>query len=178
MSQLLSYKRVISSLAAASCLVFSLLTSVLAQAPAPVPAASVPLPDFTLRSLTGENLRLSEFRGNVVLLGFWARWCGDCRQAMQALNEVHAKYERAGLVTLGINLGDTPDQAESMAKSLGLAYPVLLDTNKIAGSQFDINAMPLILLIDREGKVRFSHPGFERGQDQKITEHLRQLLNE
>lgn len=135
-------------------------------------------PDFALRSLQGENVRLSEFRGSVVLLGFWARWCGDCRQAMQALNEVQAKYQRAGLVILGINIDDTPEQAAAMAKNLGLTYPVLLDTEKKAVSQFDLKAMPLLLLIDRDGQVRFSHPGFARGQEVKITEQLRQLLNE
>jgi peroxiredoxin len=135
-------------------------------------------PDFALRSLTGGNVRLSEYRGSVVLLGFWARWCGDCRQAMQALDEVHKKYQRAGLVTLGINVGDTAEQAAAMARSLGLEFPVLIDTTKTASSQFNLKSMPLLLLIDREGRVRDSYAGFERGQELLITEKLRQLLNE
>ncbi len=143
------------------------------------PAAAPSLaPDFTLRSLTGDNLRLSEYRGSVVLLGFWARWCGDCRQAMQALNEVHAKYERAGLVTLGIDVDDTDEQAAAMARSLALNFPVLVDTYKTASSSFDLKSMPLLVLIDREGQIRYRHIGFERGHEIKITEHLRQLLNE
>lgn len=135
-------------------------------------------PDFALRSLTGSNIRLSEYRGSVVLLGFWARWCGDCREAMQALDEVHAKYERVGLVTLGINVGDTEEQAAAMAHSLGLRFPVLVDTAKTASSQFNLKSMPLLLLIDREGRLRYSYAGFERGQELLITENLRQLLNE
>ena len=141
-------------------------------------ATAHPAPDFTLRSLAGENLRLSEYRGSVVLLGFWARWCGDCRQAMQALNEVNAKYERAGLVTFGINVDDTEEQAAAMAHSLSLEFPVLLDTYKTASSRFDLKSMPLLVLIDREGRIRYTHTGFERGQEIKITEQLRQLLNE
>lgn len=135
-------------------------------------------PDFALRSLSGDNVRLSEYRGSVVLLGFWARWCGDCRQAMQALNEVHAKYQRAGLVTLGIDIDDTTEQAATMVRSLGLSFPVLVDTYKTASSQFNLKAMPLLVLIDREGWIRYSHAGFERGQELLITDQLRQLLNE
>jgi peroxiredoxin len=135
-------------------------------------------PDFALRSLEGGNIRLSEYRGNVVLLGFWARWCGDCRQAMQALNEVNEKYQRAGLVTLSINVGDTEEQAATMAHSLGLEFPVLVDTTKIASSQFNLKSMPLMLLVDREGRIRETYAGFERGQELLITEKLRQLLNE
>ncbi len=159
-----------------SGLVLAAATPTMAQAAETAVAA--PSPDFALRSLTGENVRLSEMRGSVVLLGFWARWCGDCRQAMQALNEVQAKYERAGLVILGIDVDDTVEQAAAMTHSLGLTYPVLVDIYKSASSQFNLKSMPLLVLIDRSGQVRYSHTGFERGHEQLITEHLRQLLNE
>lgn len=97
---------------------------------------------------------------------------------MQALNQVHAKYERAGLVTLGIDVDDTEEQAAAMARSLALNFPVLVDTYKTASSQFNLKAMPLLVLIDREGRLRYSHTGFERGQELLITDQLRQLLNE
>lgn len=157
--------------------VLSLSAVSVAQTPEPVTTYAV-APDFALRSLNGDNLRLSEYRGNVVLLGFWARWCGDCRQAMQALNEVHAKYGSAGLVTLGIDVDDTEEQAAAMAHSLALNFPVLVDTYKSASSQFNLKSMPLLVLIDRDGRLRYTHAGFERGQELLITEQLRQLLNE
>lgn len=97
---------------------------------------------------------------------------------MQALDEVHAKYQRVGLVTLGINVGDTEEQAGAMARSLGLHFPVLVDITKGASSQFNLKSMPLLVLIDREGRQRYSFAGFERGQEVLITEKLRQLLNE
>ncbi|MGC3980704.1 MAG: TlpA disulfide reductase family protein [Steroidobacteraceae bacterium] len=149
-----------------------------AQQTSSAPTAAEVAPDFALRSLSGSNIRLSEYRGSVVLLGFWARWCGDCRQAMQALNSVQAKYERAGLITLGINVDDSFEQAASMTQSLGLQFPVLVDTDKTASSLFNLKSMPLLVLIDRDGRVRYSHGGFERGQELLITEQLRQLLNE
>ena len=135
-------------------------------------------PDFALRAVSGENLRLSEFRGDIVVLGFWTRWCGDCREAMQALNVLHDKYERAGLVTLGVDVDDTTEQAGAMANSLGLKFPILIDAQRHASNQFELNKMPLIVLIDRDGKIRYRHTGFERGDDVIVAEQLRQLINE
>jgi peroxiredoxin len=81
-------------------------------------------------------------------------------------------------VTLALNVGDTEEQAAAMAHGLGLTFPVLVDTTKAASSQFNLKSMPLLLLIDREGRVRDSYSGFERGQELLITEKLRLLLNE
>lgn len=139
------------------------------------PAAA---PDFVLRSVSGENLRLSEYRGQVVALGFWARWCGDCREAMQALDGLYDKYQRAGLVLLGIDVDDSPEQTRSMAKSLGLTFPVLVDEQKTVSSLYKVKTMPLIVLIDRAGQVRYQHKGFELGDQSQIGDELRELLNE
>jgi peroxiredoxin len=135
-------------------------------------------PDFALRAVSGENLRLSEYRGQVVALGFWARWCGDCRQAMKALNEIYAKYQRAGLVMLGIDVDDTLEQTSTMTRSLGLSFPVLVDEHKTASSLFNVKSMPLIVLIDREGRQRYRHTSFELGDEARIGAELRTLLNE
>jgi peroxiredoxin len=140
--------------------------------------SAVVVPDFSMRALSGEVIRLSERRGSVVLLGFWARWCGDCRQAMQVLDDINEKYQRAGLLTLGINVGDSAAQAAAMSSSLALRFPILIDTDQSTGSQFDLRSMPLIVLIDRDGQVRYSHRGFSRGDEVKITTQLHKLLND
>jgi peroxiredoxin len=136
------------------------------------------LPDFSLRTIDGENQKLSEHRGEVVVLGFWARWCGDCRQAMQALSALYEKYERSGLVMWGINVGDSAEQAAAMSRSLGLSFSTLVDPGKTVSEQFNLGKMPLVVLIDRDGVVRFSHGGYERGDDVLIANQLRQLINE
>lgn len=135
-------------------------------------------PEFSLRATSGEVIRLSEQRGSVVMLGFWARWCSDCRAAMQALEGVHNKYQRAGLVSLGVNVGDSAEQAAAMASNLGLKMPVLVDAGKTVAELFDLSAMPLIVLIDRDGQLRYSQHGFNRGDEQKIASQLHALLNE
>jgi peroxiredoxin len=143
---------------------------------AAVPEAAVV--DFSMRALSGEVVRLSEHRGSVVVLGFWARWCGDCRQAMQALDGINEKYQRAGLLTVGINVGDTVEQTAAMTRSLGLRFPVLIDTEKTASSQFNLKTMPLIVLLDRDGKLRYAHEGFTRGDEVTVAAQLQKLLNE
>src|SRR5271156_4631955 len=74
-------------------------------------------PDFVLKALDGSNLRLSEFRGQVVLINFWARWAGDSRQEMPALNRINTTYERAGLVVLGISIDEDVRRAREFAES-------------------------------------------------------------
>jgi len=150
---------------------------VTAQQASEAPAVEL-APDFVLRSISGGNVRLSEFQGQVVALGFWARWCGDCRQAMQALDGLYAKYQRAGLVLLGIDIDDSADQTRAMARSLGLTFPVLIDEEKIVSSLYKVKSMPLIILVDRAGQIRFQHKKYELGDQGRISEELRQLLNE
>jgi len=135
-------------------------------------------PDFVLRSVAGGNVRLSEFGGQVVALGFWARWCGDCRQAMQAMDGLYGKYQRAGLVMLGIDVDDSLEQTRAMTRSLSLTFPVLVDDQKTVSSLFNVKSMPLIILIDRAGQIRFQHKGFQMGDQARISDELRLLLNE
>ena len=135
-------------------------------------------PDFVLKTIEQSNLRLSEFRGQVVLINFWASWCGACRQAMPGLNGIDVKYQRAGLVMLSVNLDDEAQRAVTMAQSLKIKYPVLLDEHKTVGRLYQVGTMPLTVLIDREGKVRFVHVGYNAGDERKFVAPLRSLLNE
>jgi thiol-disulfide isomerase/thioredoxin len=140
--------------------------------------ATAEAPDFALRTLDGQNLRLSEFRGEVVMVNFWASWCGACRQAMPALNELDEKYRRAGLVLLSVNIDDEHHRAEQMAQGLKIRFPVLRDEQKSVSRLYKADTMPLTVLIDREGVVRYSHIGYNLGDERKYLVELRTLLNE
>lgn len=142
------------------------------------PAIGRPAVDFALRSLEGENVRLSEHLGEVVILNFWATWCGSCRQEMPLLDELYLKYRRAGLVLLSINLDHETERAAEMAQTLKVSYPVLFDHGKATARAFDVGALPATVLIDRAGVVRYVSDGYKPGYEARYAEKLRELLNE
>ena len=94
-------------------------------APAAV-TVQAPAPDFTLRNTDGRNLRLKEQRGQVVLVNFWASWCGPCKQEMPHFNRLHDKYRSAGFVLLGVNIDEDAKLGAATAGRWGLKFPVLL----------------------------------------------------
>src|SRR5438876_121565 len=139
-------------------------------------APATAAPDFTLRTMGGPNLRLQEQRGRVVLINFWATWCGPCRQEMPHLNRLYEKYRASGFVLLGVNVDDDAANAVALATKLGIAFPVLLDTNKGVSKLYDLSTMPSTVLIDRDGKVRYVHRGYLTGYEDAYDRQIRELL--
>jgi peroxiredoxin len=142
------------------------------------PIVGQPAADFALRAPGLANMRLSEHRGEVVLLNFWATWCGPCRQEMPLLNDLHLKYQRAGLTLLGVNIDASTAQATEMAKGLKVTYPILIDDHQTVGRLYGIDTMPLTVLIDRQGVVRYVSQGFKPGYEKRYADWVRELLNE
>ena len=140
--------------------------------------AGKPAPDFALKSSTGENLRLSEYRGDVVMINFWATWCGPCRQEMPLLDELYSRYERVGFNLLGVNIDDDSNRAMDMIRELGVNFPVLFDARKEVSRLYDVDAMPVTVLVDREGTVRYVHQGYKPGYEEKYLDQVRSLLRE
>ena len=135
-------------------------------------------PDFALKSSTGENLRLSEYRGDVVMINFWATWCGPCRQEMPLLDELYTRYERVGFSLLGVNIDDDSRRAMQMIEDLGVSFPVLFDARKEVSELYEVEAMPVTVLVDREGNVRYVHHGYKPGYEDKYVDQVRSLLRE
>ncbi len=135
-------------------------------------------PDFALKSSTGENLRLSEYRGDVVMINFWATWCGPCRQEMPLLDELYQRYSRVGFNLLGVNIDDDSRRAMQMIEELGVNFPVLFDASKRVSELYDVDAMPVTVLVDREGTVRYVHQGYKPGYEDKYLTQIRTLLRE
>jgi peroxiredoxin len=142
------------------------------------PAIGEKAPDFTLRSSLGKNLRLSEYRGQVVMINFWATWCGPCRQELPQLNRLYVQYQRAGFVLLGLNIDDNPKSAQQLVDQLSLGFPVLFDPKKQVSSRYDVDAMPSTLLIDRGGVVRYLHRGYRSGVENEYEAKVRELLKQ
>ncbi|HUN93444.1 MAG TPA: TlpA disulfide reductase family protein [Burkholderiaceae bacterium] len=135
-------------------------------------------PDFTLQSAAGDNIRLKEQRGQVVMLNFWATWCGPCKQEMPHLNHLYEKYRGSGFQLLGMNIDDDPRNATATAARLGVRFPVLLDTDKRVSRLYDLTTMPSTLLIDRSGRVRYVHLGYRDGYEDAYEKQIKELLKE
>lgn len=156
-------------------LLLACLTALSLHAQAAV-AVAAQAPDFTLRSSNGPNLRLQEQRGRVVLINFWATWCGPCRQEMPQLAKLYDKYREAGFVILGVSVDDDTRKATDVANRLGLTFPVLLDNEKTVSQLYDLSTMPSSFLIDRNGKVRYVHKGYVSGTELLYDKEIRELL--
>jgi peroxiredoxin len=135
-------------------------------------------PDFTLPSLDGPNLRLQEQRGHVVMINFWATWCGPCRVEMPHLSRLYEKYRGSGFTVLAVNIDEDPYKAASLAKQLGMKFPVLLDREKKVSRLYDLSTMPSTVLVDRDGRVRYVHRGYRDGYEQTYDKQIRELLRE
>lgn len=142
-------------------------------------AADAPTaPDFALRSAAGSNHRLSEHRGEVVALVFWASWCGDCRRELERFERLRKTYAPVGLVVYGINLDKAAAQAGAIAGATGIGYPVLVDADKQVSRSYRVEDLPLIVLIDRNGVVRARHDTLDEREERGLMVSLRDLIDE
>ena len=135
-------------------------------------------PNFTLKSRSGKNIKLSELRGEVVMLNFWASWCGPCRQEMPLLEKIHKKYKRLGFTLLGINVEENATDAKNYLKDVKVTFPVLFDRTQKTSELYNVSAMPTTILIDRNGNKRFIHKGYKPGYENDYKKQIKKLLRE
>ncbi|MCU7811983.1 MAG: TlpA family protein disulfide reductase [Candidatus Thiodiazotropha sp. (ex Notomyrtea botanica)] len=139
---------------------------------------SGPAPDFTLKSRSGENIKLSELRGQVVMINFWASWCGPCRQEMPILDQLYQRYEPMGFTLLGVNVEEDSAAAEKVLREIPVSFPVLYDSKNQVSENYQVRAMPSTFLIDRDGKVRYLHKGYKPGYEEDYQQQVRELIRE
>ena len=137
-----------------------------------------PAPDFTLKSYSGKNLKLSEYRGQVVLMNFWASWCGPCRQEMPLLEKLHNKYKKLGFTVMGVNVEEDSSKAKGIVKKNKLTFPVLFDTQNKVSQLYQVSAMPSTVIIDRDGNMRYLHKGYKPGDEKAYKKWVKKLVRE
>ncbi|PKM44421.1 MAG: TlpA family protein disulfide reductase [Gammaproteobacteria bacterium HGW-Gammaproteobacteria-1] len=157
--------------------VLALLCS-FAAAPAAAVTSGSAAPDFVLKSAAGSNVRLSEMRGQVVMINFWASWCGPCRQEMPLLEKLQQRYARLGFVMLGVNVEEQSQAAQKFLKDVPVSFPILWDTSNSVSRLYAVKAMPTSVIVDRDGKVRYIHPGYKAGDENTYSDTVRALLRE
>lgn len=135
-------------------------------------------PDFVLKSAGGSNLRLSEYRGEVVAVAFWASWCGDCRDRLEQLDALTRRYAETGLVTLAVSLDGDRRQAREAAAAMQLDVPVLFDDSGDVAEIYAADSLPLVALVDRGGRLRDVFVGGDEETELAVTDRVRELLRE
>ena len=139
---------------------------------------NVPASDFSLATPAGQPLTLSQYKGNVVLVNFWATWCGPCQQEMPLLDQMYRKYKPAGFTLIGVNVDkDAPPVKELLARK-PVSFPVALDPENAVSKAYHVADMPSSVLIDRKGVVRYVHRGYRPGDENEYQDRIRQLIRE
>ncbi|MFD1444807.1 thiol-disulfide oxidoreductase ResA [Thermoactinomyces vulgaris] len=113
-----------------------------------------PAPNFTLATLDGKTVQLSDYRGKAVLLNFWGTWCEPCRTEMPALQNAYDQYKDQGFEVLAVNIAETDVAVSSFVEQYQLNFPVLLDRNREVTELYGIVPIPSSFFIDKEGKIR------------------------
>ena len=157
------------------------LALVLSMAPAlPLLATSAnqPAPAFELPSREGPQVNLSQYKGKVVMLNFWASWCGPCRQEMPLLDSIYRKYNKLGFVLLGVNVEPDSKAANDWLKQTPVTFPVLYDKESKVSQLYNVSGMPTTVFIDRKGNVRMIHVSYKPGDESEYLNSVTSLIRE
>jgi peroxiredoxin len=138
----------------------------------------MPAPDFALRALVGPNVRLSEHIGQVVVISFWGSGCDDCRAQLEALQQDFSRYRAQGLRIYGVEVADDPVAALRFARGTHVTFPLLLDPRKTVARLYDVDNLPMTVLIDRDGKIHQVVRDFNEKSRRACENELRTLLAE
>ena len=157
---------------------FAALAAILMVAlPVWAAAADAPqAPAFTLQSVDGKTVSLSQFKGDVVMINFWASWCGPCRQEMPLLDDIYKQYKDMGFVLLGVNVEPDAQSADAWLKKTPVSYPILYDPKSQVSQLYQVQAMPTTVIVDRQGNVRFVHNGYLPGDENQYMNSIRTLV--
>jgi len=153
-------------------------TVALLAVPAIAADATGPAAEFNLQSRVGEAVSLSSLKGQVVLINFWATWCGPCRKEMPLLEQIQKKYAPLGFTMLGVNVEEDTRLMEAFLKDVPVTFPILLDPANGVSKLYNVSAMPSTVIVDRKGNVRFIHQGYQTGDESKYQDMIRQLIRE
>jgi peroxiredoxin len=159
--------RFISSLAACAFLASTATAELSGQAP-----------NFSLKSRSGDTVALADLKGDVVMINFWATWCGPCRKEMPHLDALHRRYKDLGFTLLGLNVEDNEKGALKFLQETPVSFEILFDPANRVSALYDVVAMPTTIMVDRNGNVRHVHHGYQAGYENEYQTQIRALLRE
>jgi len=136
-------------------------------------------PDFSLRDINGKEVSLSSYKGKVVLVNFWATWCGPCKLEMPHLDKMDREFEARGFEVISISTDDAraASKVKPLIKRGGYGFTVLLDKDTTVVSQYNpAKTLPYNVLIDREGKIHKVYQGYNPGDEVELRKEVEELL--
>jgi len=140
--------------------------------------ATGPAPVFQLTTLGGQPGGLSQYKGQVVMVNFWATWCGPCQQEMPLLDAMYKKYKPAGFTLIGVNVDKEAPAVKELLARKPVSFPVLLDPANQVSKAYHVDEMPSSVIIDRKGQIRYIHRGYKPGDENDYQDRIRQLIRE
>jgi cytochrome c biogenesis protein CcmG/thiol:disulfide interchange protein DsbE len=142
------------------------------------PQESISAPNFSLKTLDGQEITLSELKGKVVLLDFWGTWCGPCKESIPHLIQIYKSNQEKGIELIGMNMdkGGT-EIVRHFVKSMDIPYPIVMATDDVARS-YGVTGLPTSFLIDRKGKIREKILGFDSAIAKHMASKVAELTSE
>jgi thiol-disulfide isomerase/thioredoxin len=152
-----------------------------AYASAALAASSTgPATSFKRTGRGGKAIDLAQFKGQVVMINFWATWCGPCRQEMPLLEDIYKKYKPMGFTMLGVNVEPDTKDAEAWLGKLSkpVTFPIAFDVDSKVSKLYKVETMPSTVIVDRKGNVRALHRGYKTGDENFYLTQIRTMLKE
>jgi len=156
------------------------LAAVCASAALAASSTSGPAPGFQLSGRGGKTIDLAQYKGQVVMINFWATWCGPCRQEMPLLQDIYTKYKPMGFTLIGVNVEPSTGDPEGWLSKLPkpVTFPVAFDVDSKVSKLYKVAGMPTTVFIDRKGNVREVHKSYRPGDENLYLTQIRALLKE
>jgi thiol-disulfide isomerase/thioredoxin len=147
--------------------------------PAFAATSSGPAPAFQLSGRNGKAIDLSQFKGQVVMINFWATWCKPCRDEMPLLEDIYKKYKPMGFTLVGVNVEPDSKDAEAwLAKQKPVSFPIAFDSDSKVSKMYKVATMPSTVFVDRKGNIRIMHKGYKAGDEDLYLTQIRSMLKE
>ena len=157
----------------------SLLVVILVLSAAQAREMKGPAPSFNLKTFNAPKIKsLKDFRGQVVLLNFWATWCKPCRDELPLLEAMHKKYSKLGFSVVGVNIDEETELADALIKKMKITFPSFSDPKSKVSDMYKIEAMPSTIMIDRKGNMRYLFNGYKPGYEKKYEAQVKKLVRE
>jgi peroxiredoxin len=140
--------------------------------------AATAAPEFSLPGRSGQTVTLSAYRGDVVMINFWASWCKPCRQELPLLEQMYQRYKNLGFTLIGVNVDEDQKNADLILKNIPVSFPIAYDQQDKVSNKYGLEGMPNTVFVDRNGNIRHVHTGYTPGDEQGYDEQIRLLIRE